>query len=199
MPYETEQLYQSLKPFLSDPQESIMIRPWPQADPSRRDADASARMARVQNLTTALRTVRKEMNIPDAQKVRCQIQSDQPEWKSLLQNPEVVGAVEFLVKIQPGQLQMSASGRPANSAVAVFNGGEAYIPLENLIDKEKEKSRLLKNRQQLASLAERGRVALENQNFIERAPKEEVESRRETLRQTEQKIQRIDRNLEGLS
>jgi valyl-tRNA synthetase len=198
MPFETEQLYQSLKSVLSVPQESVMICPWPQADPAWKDASAAQLMRRVQDLTTAIRTVRSEMTIPPGKPVRCGVNSEEAAWKGLLSDPAVLTVIESLAAIEPGQLRMAGS-RPENSAVAIFDGGEAYIPIGDLVDRTKEKARLEKNRQQLMEMIARGKVALENKNFIERAPKEEVENRRETLRVLEQKIRWIDRNLEGLS
>ncbi len=65
--------------------------------------------------------------------------------------------------------------------------------------KEKEKARLLKNKSQLEQMLTRGKAALDNKDFLERAPKEEVESRRQTLLQTQKKLEWLQRNLEGLS
>ena len=45
----------------------------------------------------------------------------------------------------------------------------------------------------------RGKAALDTQDFIRRAPKEEVDSRRQTLLQTQKKLEWLERNLEGLA
>ena len=78
-------------------------------------------------------------------------------------------------------------------------GGEVFIAAQGLVNKEKEKVRLLKNKGQLEHILARGKTALENKEFLERAPKEEVESRRLTLIQTQKKLEWLQRNLEGLS
>ena len=52
---------------------------------------------------------------------------------------------------------------------------------------------------QLEQMLARGKMGLENKDFLERAPKEEVENRRQTMLETQKKIEWLNRNLEGLS
>ena len=96
-------------------------------------------------------------------------------------------------------LDTSQGPKPEQYLFTVFNGGEVFIAAEGLVNKEKEKARLLKNKGQLEQLLARGKATLDNKDFIERAPKEEVENRRQILSQTEKKLDWLARNLEGLS
>lgn len=50
-----------------------------------------------------------------------------------------------------------------------------YIPLEELIDLEKEKERLLKEEKRLISEVKRSNGMLNNQKFLEKAPKAKVD------------------------
>ena len=83
------------------------------------------------------------------------------------------------------------------------HGGDVHADVDDNDDKdkdkEKEKARLLKNKGQLEQMLLRGKASLENKDFLARAPKEEVESRRQTLQETQKKLEWLDRNLEGLS
>ena len=64
MPYETEELYQAVRPMLVESSESIMIAPWPQKDASLIDASSADKMHLVQNVVTAIRTLRSETGMP---------------------------------------------------------------------------------------------------------------------------------------
>jgi len=198
MPFETEQLYQAIRPYLASSRESLMIESWPVAQPALKDEGAARQMRQLQNLVTAVRTVRSEMNIPPGQKIDLKIKSADSQWLALLKNTSVTASIEFLARLNPG-IEVVSGKRPPESAFNVFDGGEVYIPLAGLVDKDKERQRLLKNRTQLEELAARGRAMLEKGDFLTRAPKEEVESRKEFLVQTEKKIDWINQNLEALS
>lgn len=198
MPFETEHLFQGIRGYLPSSKESLMIESWPTLEASRKDEKSAKQMAHVQNLITAVRTVRSEMNIPPAQKVDLQVKTAEAEWVNLLGDTFVKTSVEFLSRLNPG-FQIVSGKRPAGSAFNVFDGGEVYIPLSGLVDKDKERQRLVKNRAQLEEMVARGRAMLEKADFLARAPKEEVENKREFIAQTEKKMEWIDRNLEALS
>ncbi len=198
MPFETETIYQSLKPWLATESTHLMIQPWPQADPSQCDAISAEKFRLVQNIVTAIRTLRSEAIIPPATRTDCFIVCSEARWTDLLGDAEVRATICFLAKID--QLTLGTEkDRPAEFLFTVFNGGEIYLPAQDLVDKVKERIRLERNRAQLEQLLTKGRAMLENRDFIERAPKEEVDNRRATLRETQQKLDWLARNLEGLS
>jgi valyl-tRNA synthetase len=113
----------------------------------------------------------------------------------MLQDPYVISSLQSLAKIDP---LSSGAKRPAESAVAVFEGGEVYVPLQGLIDKEKERLRLAKNLSQLEQQILRGQAQLENPDFVERAPQEEVQNLRRRIAELQAQAESLRRNLEGL-
>lgn len=196
MPYETEELYQALRPMLVESSESIMIAPWPQKDASLMDAPSAAKMHLVQNVVTAIRTLRSETGIPPGTKMTCYVNCSDPKFLQLFKDKEVLGAILFLARLDGFDISKT---KPKEYLFTVFDGGEIYIPSQGLIDKEKEKTRLQKNRAQLEQMIARGKAQLENQDFMTHAPREEIESRQATLAQSTKKLEWLDRNLEGLS
>jgi valyl-tRNA synthetase len=197
MPYETEALYQALKPFLSNPVDSIMIHPWPRTDKTLLDQIARDKMALVQDVVTAIRTLRSESVIPPGTKIDCHIRNLDAKAREILSDPDVQA---FIISLARLNLLDAATGtQPAEYLFTVFGGGEIFIAARGLVEKEKEKVRLLKNKGQLEQMLSRGKIALENPDFLKRAPQEEVANRRQTLAQIEKKLQSLQRNLEGLS
>jgi valyl-tRNA synthetase len=197
MPYETEALFQALKPFLSNSADSIMIHPWPQIDKACLDQTAKDKMTLVQDVVTAIRTLRSEAVIPPGTLISCALRNLDPHALAILKDPDVQAFIRSLARVT--HLDLGAAGRPAHYLFTVFGGGEIYIAAEGLVDKDKEKARLLKNKGQLEQMLSRGKIALENPDFIRRAPQEEVENRKQTLVQIQKKLQSLQRNLEGLS
>ena len=72
--------------------------------------------------------------------------------------------------------------------LAVFGGGEIYIAATGVVDKEKEKARLTKELQKLEVSKNRGQATLDNKDFVQRAPAQEVERIRAMIAETQQKI-----------
>ena len=59
-----------------DGDESIMVAPFPEADPGRIDAEAEGEMAMVMGVIDAMRNIRGEMGFPPAAKVEVQIRAN---------------------------------------------------------------------------------------------------------------------------
>src|SRR5205807_5875433 len=155
MPYETEALYQALKPHLSGAAESIMIHPWPAADTLCLDETASAKMRLVQDVVTAIRTLRSESVIPPGTKMDCFLRNLDPKTKEILNDPDVQAFIVSLARL--GQLDLASSRKPREYLFTVFGGGEIYVAAQGLVDKEKEKARLIKNKNQLEQMLARGK------------------------------------------
>jgi valyl-tRNA synthetase len=87
---------------------------------------------------------------------------------------------------------------PKASAKAVTSNARIAVPLEGLIDFDKERERL---NTQIAKLTEektRLDGQLSNANFVERAPAEKVEGLRDRSSELESQIQTLTRNIESL-
>ena len=88
---------------------------------------------------------------------------------------------------------------PKASAKAVTNDAQIAVPLEGLIDFDKERERLSNQIEKLTEEKERLATQLSNSNFVERAPAEKVEALRERLAELENQIGTLNYNLEALN
>ena len=89
---------------------------------------------------------------------------------------------------------------PKASAKAVLSGGaEIAVPLEGLIDFDKERERLQNQIAKLDTELQRLNGQLSNANFVERAPAEKVQELRERKSDLEQQIATLGNNLEALN
>jgi valyl-tRNA synthetase len=88
---------------------------------------------------------------------------------------------------------------PRASAKAVIAGAvQIAVPLEGLIDFDKERARLENQLEKLNAENERLAAQLSNQNFVSRAPQEKVEELRARVAEIEQQTKTLRLNIEAV-
>jgi valyl-tRNA synthetase len=88
---------------------------------------------------------------------------------------------------------------PKASARAVLTGNaEIAVPLEGLIDFEKERARLSGQIEKLDIELQRLNGQLSNKNFVEKAPQEKVDELRERQEELVSQMETLNQNLEAL-
>ena len=80
----------------------------------------------------------------------------------------------------------------------VIEGVEIYLPLEGLIDTEKEIARLTKELDKLRKGASATASKLKNERFLSKAPAEVVQSERDKLVAAEEKISSLEQRIKQL-
>jgi valyl-tRNA synthetase len=88
---------------------------------------------------------------------------------------------------------------PKASAKAVLTGNaEIAIPLEGLIDFDKERERLENQLSKLETEGGRLKGQLSNRNFVDRAPAEKVQDLRDRSAEIEQQVKALHQNIDAL-
>ncbi|MDR3306283.1 MAG: valine--tRNA ligase [Endomicrobium sp.] len=155
-------------------------------------AESLEKMRTVQDIIIKIRTLRSEMNISPVVQIEALFNVlDDNKEKTTKENE---GYIKQLAKISSIQFGKNIK-RPKNSALAVASGFEIFLPLEGLIDIEKEKARLAKEIALAKQEVERTTAKLSNENFMKRAPKAEVEKIQARLNDAAFKIEKIDESL----
>ena len=197
MPYVTEEIWHrlyDLKP--EDLTKTLMKESWPKANKELIDQKLEEEMERVQNVVYAIRNIRSEMNIPPSKKAWVVIKGDKGEvLKSIEENKEYVLNLGKVDKLEMG----AKVKKPVNSASAVIKDVEIFVPLEGLIEPEKEKNRLQKEIERYALLLEKANKKLSNDDFLKRAPKEIIDKEREKKEDYEKMIAKLEKNLEAIT
>ena len=166
MPFITEEIWQ----HLPHDGESIMISKFPQY---REDLDFTADenvMETVMQAVSAIRNRRAEMNVPPSKKSKVIV---------VTQNTEVYEkSKQFFEKLASASEVEVLSGKERIDAKAVnivVEGAEIFLPLEDLVDKDKELERLEKEKKQLEGEIKRVEGKLNNQGFLAKAPEKLIE------------------------
>jgi len=181
MPFVSEALWLRLpKPEGVEREPSLVVAKWPEPKAERSDAAVEASMAALMELIGTIRTLRADYKVPPAQALEVRLSSVPPELAAALAVEE--RAVRQLARV--GALVIE-DGRGAQEervagASAVLRGGaELFVPLEGIIDVERERARLRGEIERVESLLGAAEAKLQNPQFTSRAPAEVVARERE--------------------
>ncbi|MDR2252152.1 MAG: valine--tRNA ligase [Endomicrobium sp.] len=153
------------------------------------------KMRTVQDIIVKIRTLRSEMNISPVVQIEALFNIlDENKEKTMRENESYIKQLAKIISIRFGK----NIERPKNSALAVAGGFEIFLPLEGLIDIDKEKTRLAKEIALAKQEVERTMSKLNNENFVKRAPKIEIEKIQARLNDANLKIEKISESLKFL-
>ena len=203
IPFVTEEIWQALPQRPGDGtvedgrQPTITLAAFPRARPEWKSDEAVRVITLLQEVVTAIRTVRSEWGVAPAQKLRVIIESASPADRASLEtlrDPVTrLGAV--------GQLEFADTVAHAPDTVRrVVREFQVHVPLAGIVDREKETDRV---RRDLAKLVkQRGALQsrLANSAFVERAAPEVVEearSQEQAAGQRQAKLEQILAELAG--
>ena len=204
MPYLTEELWQKLpgtstalhNEAYKDAKQSIMLADFPKGDAGLIDEQAETEMQSVIDLIKRVRNIRSEMNIKPSDRVAIHVGANDEKQANFTANEAQIKKLARADTIVLG----SSLNVPKASAKAVLTGGaELAVPLEGLIDFDKERERLQTQIAKLDTELQRLNGQLSNANFVERAPAEKVQELRDRQAEIEQQIKKLRSNLEALA
>ncbi|NOZ74852.1 MAG: valine--tRNA ligase [FCB group bacterium] len=190
-PFITEELWSSIRP---ENAQDLIVSPWPKVNPDWIDTSAEQEMTLVQDVITAVRTIRGQMNIPPARKADLVLRAEKTAASILHRQEAVIKSLGSLdtITIDPHAL------RPPQSATAVIQGLELFLPLEGLIDIDLERKRLQKRQHELNGHLAGLQKKLGNEKFLERAPREVVIREKQKLADMTEEMNKLTANLELL-
>ena len=174
MPFITEELYLNLP----GAEETIMRAAWPKYEETFEFPQEAATMECVMELIRAIRNVRAEMNVPPAKRVSITLVTHENDAAAMKEaSPYVMklgGANEVLV-------QLDKTGIPENAVSVVAQLAEAFIPLTDLVDLEKEIERMNKEIAKTKGDIARAEGKLNNAGFVAKAPERVIAEERQKL------------------
>jgi valyl-tRNA synthetase len=192
MPFITEEIWQRL-PHQGD---SILERDWVSPDDGLIDKAAVSEMELLQEVITAVRTIRSEMNVSPGSKADLYVAPADDSVKRIIETN--ASYVHSLAKV--GELHfIAAENKPGASGVAVIGATELFVPLEGLIDLDKERDKLGREANKLSSLLIGIEKKLANESFVSRAPAEVVKKEREKLGTLRETLAKVEKNIAQLA
>jgi valyl-tRNA synthetase len=177
----------------SERPDDLIVAPWPTGDSGLEDASAEARMALLQGLIVEVRRLRKEYGVPEGERIAIHVSGGGVDLTETVQTQ--ASALERLARVNQVHVE-AGSGVGAHAVLA--DGGELFVPLEGVIDLDRERERLRTEIERLTGQAAATGKKLENENFVSRAPAEVVGKEREKLAQFQEQSTKLQEKLDAL-
>ncbi len=188
-PFISEEIWYRLK---NDSEPSSVVSEWPQANSSIVNKNAEAEMSFIQNLISAVRNIRSEMNVPPGSYAELKFKSSNNSYiEQVNRNSH---AIMNLAKVKTIK-HIDAYKLVASAAVAVDEELELFVPLAGLIDLEVEKNRLSKEIGRLDKQVEGLSKKLRNEQYLQKAPENVVQQDRDKLKNFTEKLEKLKANL----
>ena len=189
MPFITEEIYCTLNPQ----EETIMLADWPVYKEEWNFSAEEEMLAHVKELVKGIRNLRTEMDVPPSRKAKVFIVS---EDKALCETFESMKKTyQNLISASEIDVQSDKAGIGEDAVSVVIPGAVVYMPLEDLVDMEKEKERLLKEEERLKKELARSHGMLNNEKFVSKAPVAKIQEEKDKLAKYEQMMATVQERL----
>ena len=194
VPFVTAELWSRLPWPEGEPRpEDLIIAPWPDGADGFEDVDAERGMRDVQSLVVEVRRLRKEYGIAEGERIVVHVTGASPALTNAL---EAMGtALERLARI--GRVE-GVAGEGVGAHAVLESGAEVFVPLEGVIDIEREAGRLREEIGRLEGQLKGTQARLANEKFTGNAPEDVVQKERDKARQLAEQGGKLREKLAGL-
>ncbi|AIB11691.1 valyl-tRNA synthetase [Azospirillum argentinense] len=192
MPFITEELWEQLS---TDRANRLISARWPEHGAELVDPAARDEMDWVVRAISSVRSMRSEMNVPPAAQIELKLKdAGQESLKRLDTHRDLILRMGRLASVEP------LSGPVPKSAVqAVLDEATLVLPLEGIVDLDKERARLTKEIEKLSGEIKKIDAKLSNEQFVAKAPEEVIEEQRDRRDTAEQARDKLQKALEMLA
>lgn len=191
MPFITEEIYT----YLPTVKGSIVIANWPHYKEEDNMASEEEMMELAMDGIRNIRNARAEMDVPPSKKAKVIIVPAEGKKSA------VEATKEYFVTLASAstvEIVETEENIPEDAVSVVINGAKIFIPLDELVDFEKEKERLTKEKAKLESEIKRVNGKLSNQGFLAKAPESLVNEEKAKKEKFEEMMKSVLERLENI-
>jgi valyl-tRNA synthetase len=196
IPFITEEIFEQSQKLQSKSTGKLISQPFPELVKELQNADAETEINWLKQFILGIRKIRGEMNISPGKPLPCFIKSYSKKDQSYIENNKAM--LFTLAKLDTVDL-LSVDDEEPESAIALVGKMKILIPLAGLIDKGAERERLNKEIEKLVKLKSQFSAKLNNEKFINGAPKAVVKNEKEKLASAESALKDLEQQLEKIS
>ncbi|WP_077621340.1 valine--tRNA ligase [Sediminibacillus massiliensis] len=191
MPFITEEIWQ----HLPHEGESITTASWPVVRSDYHDEEASREMERLVAIIRSVRNIRAEVDTPMSKQISLLVQAENETISGQLTDNQ-----HYLERFcNTSELTISTKvDVPEKAMSAVITGAEIFLPLEGLIEIDKEIERLEKELEKYNKEVERVQKKLSNEGFVKKAPEKVVEEEKQKEKDYIEKRSKVEARMKEL-
>ncbi|QUB96776.1 valine--tRNA ligase [Leptotrichia sp. oral taxon 221] len=186
MPFITEEIWQKL----GLDEETIMLSEFPTENKKYVDLAAEKEFDYLKEIVNAIRNIRGEANVSPAKKIEVIFKIVNDGEKEILEHN-----AKILDKLSNVEKYEFNTEIPALVGFKLVETTEIYVPLADLIDKEKEIAKLEKDIQKTQKELDRVLGKLSNEKFLSKAPKEVIDKENGIKEELENKIAKFKESI----
>ncbi len=187
MPYITEEIWQ----VLTDEESMIILENYPVYDEKYCYAESAMQFEKIIAAIRAVRNCRTDMNVPPSRKAKICIETKDIE---LFES----SAMFFEKLASASEVSVAKSFEMPDAVMAVTDTARLFIPMDELVDKDKELARLNKEKEKVQKDIDFLSKKLSNQGFIAKAPAQLIDAEKAKLAKAEEKMAKIKQSIAGL-
>ncbi|MCD4781892.1 MAG: valine--tRNA ligase [Candidatus Omnitrophica bacterium] len=191
MPFVTEEIWRHMQ----TDQTLISVSAWPTRGDNLEDERISQDMQILIDVVTAIRNARSEWNIPNQQDIQCTLVCTSNDSQRLLKDN--MSIIEFLGRVKDGAITDKKED-VKNAAISVIQDITCVIPLGDVIDIAKEKTRISTQIQKTQKTADNLTKRLQNETFLNKAPADVIQKEKERLSQWQHEMTTLKAVLSNL-
>ncbi|SET77705.1 valyl-tRNA synthetase [Natronincola peptidivorans] len=192
MPFITEEIWQSIP----NTGESVMVSQWPKYKEDERNHQAEEKMNLIMEAIKNIRNIRAEMNVAPSRRAKLMVFTSKEEMQTIIEEgKQYFTALAGISEIEFAQNKASI---PSDAVSTVVQGAELFLPLEDLIDIEKEIERLEKEKAKLQGEIKRVEGKLSNEGFTKKAPPHLIQEERQKGEKYQEMLDIVLERLETL-
>ncbi len=192
MPFITEEIWQHIPARDS---ESITVSEFPKENPVYFNPQAEEEMSVLISAIIGIRNIRGEMNISPSLVLNALIRTKDDRINEILRRNLLY--IEKLARAHDIMIGKDIQ-KPRMSATTVSEGMEIYIPMEEILNIDSERSRLKKDLEKVEKEMALLSKKLTNEDFLSKAPKEVVNKDRTNYNTLVEKAGRLKEGIEKL-
>ena len=188
IPFITEEIYS----YLPTVEGYIITAEYPHYEGADDMLAEEEKMNLIMDGIRNVRNVRAEMNVPPSKKAKIIIVPTDDKRPAMEDGKEYFKSLASASEVE---IQDSKDGIPEDAVSVVIDGVELFIPLDELVDFEKEKERLNKERDKALAEIKRVEGKLNNPGFVNKAPAKLVEEEKAKKEKFEEILHTIEERL----
>lgn len=188
MPFITEEIWSAI----DDGDVPVMLSDYPVFDEKLVFTAEEEAFEKIIDAIKAVRNRRSEMNVVPSVKAKLYIETaDADIFKS--------GIIFFEKLASASSVEIGSSFDVPDSVTAVTHSARIFIPLDDLVDKEKELARLAKEKAAVQKDIDFSQGKLNNPGFMAKAPEKQVEAEKAKLAKALDKMAKIEQSIAAFS
>ncbi len=193
MPFITEEIYCTLNPD----QETIMTAAWPAYQEDRNFPEDEDLIRAYMELVRGVRNIRMEMNVPNKKKTELVLVGKDPADNAAFTHlKKTLGDMNRMVNASGIRIQSDKTGVGEDAVTVVTSRATVYIPLNELVDRDREILRLTEENKKMDKEIARSNGMLNNPKFVSKAPAAKVQEEKDKLAKYQAMKQQIEEQLE---